>query len=112
MTVKEYLNQFQKTSKEVKDVLGRIEMMKIMNKSEQELLDVEEDLYYLVIKYIDKIKEVSGLLDSVSDPLIYDIMHKRYIQGKKVKEIAEEMGFTERWVLELHREGLSCIKSL
>ena len=69
--------------------LGR-SVVKSMNKSEQELLDVEEDLYYLVIKYIDKMKEVSGLLDSVSDPLIYDIMHKRYIQGKKVKEIAEE----------------------
>lgn len=55
-------------------------------------------------KAIEEVKQLIGLVD---DPLLSRILYKRYLQYKKWEQIAVDLNYTYRRVLQLHGIGLN-----
>lgn len=49
------------------------------------------------------IKEIKSL----SNPVYIDVLNKRYVEGKRLRRIAEEKSYTYSWTRHLHRRALN-----
>lgn len=75
-----------------------------------ELCDLEEQAYQEGIEQLRVYKEASWKIKQLEDENERDVLFYRYIKGLGWWEIAEKMGYTERWVTELHGRALKHLK--
>ena len=54
--------------------------------------------------------EISEALRGLSDRTQYQVLYKRYIEGKRWEEIAVETGYTYRSVTRIHGRGLENVQ--
>lgn len=65
------------------------------------------------IKELEKKKEdIFQIIRSVSNPLHKQILHKRYVQGKKWEDISEELAYELQHIHRLHKKAIYAVCDL
>lgn len=75
-----------------------------------EVTKLENELYQEGVKQVKLQKDISWNIQNLKDENERDVLFYRYIIGKSWWEIADLMGYSERWVTELHGRALSHLK--
>lgn len=126
MTAKEYLQQLQRLDVVIKQKINEKEKLQrkvgtvgavdyskektniapsgeaAFEKITDHICDLEEEINYEIDYFVDKKHEIINQIQSLSNARFIDLLFKRYVQFKKFEQIALEMNFTYRYVLELH----------
>ena len=64
-----------------------------------------------VARLVKSIDEANALIELVNSPRLRLLLTARYINGKTIERIAEEMDYTPRRVSDLHKSALQIILS-
>lgn len=75
-----------------------------------ELDSLERSLREERCKRISAYKDIVKRIKSLHSENELDVLFYRYIRGLAWWEIAEKMGYSERWVLKIHGEALAHLK--
>ena len=75
------------------------------------MVDLEEEINHYIDEFVDLKCKIISQLESLTDNRYYNLLHKRYVQYKKLKQIADEMGYSEEYVRELHCDALKAFES-
>lgn len=78
----------------------------------QRLLDAEKELIRLEGELSDAYKEIMDKLEQMDSDLYKTILMKRYLQGKPLKKIAQEIHYSEGYVCILHTAALKAFATL
>lgn len=76
------------------------------------IVDLENEIDEDIDKFVDKKREVSSILDGISNADQLQVLHKRYVQYKKWEQISEELGMTVRNVTYIHGSALKSVEDL
>lgn len=130
MTAKEYLQQLQRLDVVIKQkinekeelqrkagTIGAVDYSKektgiahsgeaAFEKITDHICDLEKDINSEIDYFVDKKHEIINRIQSLTNACYVDLLFKRYVQLKKFEQIAVEMNFTYRYVLELHGRAL------
>ena len=71
---------------------------------------LEQKLYQEGVEQVRTYKDISWRIRQLHDENERDVMFYRYIKGMNWWEIADTLGYTERWVTELHGRALKNMK--
>lgn len=74
-----------------------------------EIDELERELQKLMDQRLMSVRMVSTAIRKIDDPICAEVMAARYIRGRKYEQIAEDMGFSERWVYNTIRKGVKKI---
>jgi DNA-directed RNA polymerase specialized sigma subunit len=73
-------------------------------------IDFERESAQMSLRRIEQLEkqkeEICRVILSISNPTYKQILHKRYIQGKKWEEIEAELNYAEQHVHRLHRKAV------
>ena len=59
------------------------------------------------IEYLERQKEeIFSIFEKITNPTYKQILHKRYVQGKKWEEIEEELNYASQHLHRLHRKAI------
>ena len=72
-----------------------------------ELTEMEEQLHQEGVEQVISYKDITGRINRLEDENERDVLYYRYIKDKNWWEIADLMGYTERWITELHGRALA-----
>lgn len=75
-----------------------------------ELTEMEEQLHQEGVEQVISYKDITGRINQLEDENERDVLYYRYIKDKNWWEIADLMGYTERWITELHGRALAHLK--
>lgn len=81
----------------VSDKIGNV-VIKILKEKEKALQMVET--------YIEEKSKRIALIETLKNPLEYDVIHLHYVQGKQLTDIATEKGYAESYIYEIHGKAL------
>ena len=134
MTTREYLGQIQRCNKIINNKYIEIEQLKshamglnsfscgerVQTSSSHDkigdlvakIVDLQSEIQDITYEYIEIRSEVVRAIDSVKNPVLYDILFKKYIEGKPLDIIADEVGYSYQRTKELHLDAISAIKIL
>ena len=76
------------------------------------MIDLQNEINELIDQYIDDKQSRIEIIEQVKDPVQYKILHMRYVQYKKLSDIAKELHFSETWVAKIHGRGLYEVQKL
>lgn len=76
------------------------------------IIDLEQKINRMIDIFIDKKQERIEIIEQVDDTLLYSILHKRYVQGKKLYIIAQEEHYTEVHISNKHQEALERVQEI
>lgn len=76
------------------------------------IVDLEQKINRMIDTFIDKKQERIEVIEQVEDTLLYTILHKRYVQGKKFVTIAEEEHYSEVHICNKHQEALEAVQQI
>ena len=76
------------------------------------IVDLETEITATIVEYLGKKEEVIKTIESVENINMYNLLYKRYVEGKPLTSIAEEMGFSEDYVKHLHGDALNIVKKI
>lgn len=60
-------------------------------------VDLETEIDGLIDRLVDTKKEVIQAIEQLESPILYDILHRRYIQYQSLQEIADHYGKEYEW---------------
>ena len=75
-------------------------------------IDIETEIDSLVDKLIDTKKEVIAVIERLSSPLQYDVLHLHYIQFVTLQEIADKYGMSYDWAKQAHKRALKNVQRI
>lgn len=79
-------------------------------------LDFEREQLKTSYKRIEELEkqkeEIFNIISSIKNPVYKQILHKRYIQGKKWEEISEELHYEYPHVHRLHKQAIAEVHEL
>lgn len=131
MTAKEYLQQVRRMDRLINNKIAEIDQLKelatsITAATDREavqtsgvsdkvgnvvasIIDLQNEINALVDNYIDKRKEIIAQIDGIEkqQPLYYAILHGRYIQFRRLQEIADDEGYAAQYIREQHGKALA-----
>lgn len=70
----------------------------------------EEELYREGVEQVKIYRDIDWRISQLENENERDVLFYRYIKAKSWWEIAELMGYTERWITELHGRALAHLK--
>ena len=76
------------------------------------IIDLENSINGEIDRLVDIKRRVMETIDRVENPDQQLILELRYLDFKSWTEIAEEIGFSPRWVQELHERALISIEKI
>jgi hypothetical protein len=76
------------------------------------IVDLEQKINRMIDTFIDKKQERIEVIEQVEDTLLYTILHKRYVQGKKINIIAQEEHYTGVHISNKHQEALEEVQRI
>lgn len=76
------------------------------------ILDLETEITASIVEYLGKKEEVIRTIESVENINMYNLLYKRYVDGKTLTTIADEMGFSEDYIKHLHGDALRVVKKI
>ena len=75
-------------------------------------IDIETEINNLIDKLIDTKKEVIAVIERLSSPLQYDVLHMHYIQFITLQEIADKYGMSYDWAKQAHKRALKNVQRI
>lgn len=135
MDIKEYLNQIQRYEKIINNKLEEIEHLKLLATSISastygiervqtsgsqdkigdtiaKLVDAQRELADNVVELMEKKQKLIDIIESVKNPQYYDFLYKRYVEGKKLTVIADEMEYNEEYIKQFHGKAVNYVKEM
>lgn len=134
MDAKEYLRQVEKLDLRIKNKLieqqqwrdialgitanmdgERVQSSGAKNKIENaviKLVDMGAEIDSLVDNLIEIKKEVIQTIERLDSAVEYDLLHRRYIQGMDLQEIADHYGKEYGWATTTHGRALKNVQAL
>ena len=128
MDIKEYLNQIQRYEKIINNKLEEIEHLKLLatsisastygiervqtSGSQDKIGDTIAKLADNVVELMEKKQKLIDVIESVKNPQYYDFLYKRYVEGKKLTVIADEMEYNEEYIKQFHGKAVNYVKEL
>lgn len=134
MDTREYLNQIQRYDKIIHNKREEIEYLrslatglssfsnaeKVQSSGNQDkigtivarIVDLQAEIADTTNEYLDKRADVIRTIDSVTNPVLYDILFKKYIEGKLLDKIADEIGYSYQRTKELHLSAIMTVKNI
>lgn len=106
-------SQVTKVNKELNPIVVQTSIKKDnMENAVIKLIEKKDNYYKQYLKYY-KIREIliNKILKIKNEKQMMAI-YKRYVEGKKVSKIAEEMGLTYKWTQVLLKRGVNSYKNL
>ena len=76
------------------------------------IVDLENEIDRAIDEYVDKKREISGVLEFVTDPDQLKVLHKRYFEYKQWEQIACEMFMSYRNVCYIHGNALLTVERI
>lgn len=70
------------------------------------IVDLENEINADIDKLVEHKSLAKVLIDKLDEDVLKVILYKRYFSGKTFNQIADEIGYTERWTCELHERAL------
>lgn len=130
MTAKEYLSQVRKMDSRLKLIGLKVEKLRSaldyrspalegsgsgssadrLPDTISLIVDYEQQAEELRQEYIAKYKEIDRSIAAVPDPVLREVLERRYLLYQRWEQIAEEMHRDLRWIYRLHGRALACIK--
>lgn len=127
---KEYLRGYRKHGRRIKRIEAEIEEIRSMklypsmnndgmphgtcnedlSNYAVDLVEKEEELYQEGIKQVKTHKDITYKINQLEDENERDVLFYRYIKSMGFWEIAELMGYSERWITEIHGRALAHLK--
>lgn len=69
-------------------------------------LDLAEEIAGLIKKYTDLKHQIIGEIQSLDKPEYMQVLYKRYVENKRLEEIAREMNYDDVYIRRLHGRAL------
>ena len=76
------------------------------------IVDLQNDINNLIDKYADQMHEIINVIEQVSDPKEYDLLHKHYVQGLSWTYISKTWDNSNTWVHEVKRNALESVQKI
>lgn len=76
------------------------------------IIDLESEITSLTNEYIEKRTEIIRTIDSVENSVLYEILFKRYVEGKSLNIIADEIGYAYPWTRQLHLSAIAEVQKI
>ena len=76
------------------------------------IVDLEAEIDREVDAFLDARQTVSKTLDKIDDTNQFNILHQRYVQGKTLEQVADNMGYTYRWICSMHGRALQTVEKI
>ena len=83
-----------------------------MAKARDVCKEKENDILSQVQILSDKQTEVTGVLDRLTNPTEYKLLHQRYIQGKQPKVIANNFNSSYDWFTTTHGRAIKSVSMI
>lgn len=134
MNAKSFLQQAHRTEQRVNSRLRRLSMLhslatqvtswlggesvsgsgnpQRMEDTIAKIVDLERSINGEIDRLVDQKRAVMDTIEQVGNPDQQLILEYRYLDYKSWPEIAEELGFSPRWVQELHERALASIEKI
>lgn len=106
-------SQVTKVNKELNPIVVQTSVKKDnMENAVIKLIEKKDNYYKQYLKYY-KIREILiNKILKIKNEKQMTAIYKRYVEGKKVSKIAEEMGLTYKWTQVLLKRGVNSYKNL
>ena len=117
MTAKDYLSEIQRLKVIIDQKEKERSYIKAVNKSlfpkeegkfQKLLLEIDGE----IAKSLQKWQEIIGQIYSMPDAKSIRILYMRYVQLKTYEAIAEELSYSECYVMELHKKALKAFEKI
>lgn len=129
MTAKEYLRQVYKIDRRIEITMRKAEKLRsVLDYSPpsggsgssgssadkipdtlSKIFEYEQKVHDLKERYINLYIEIENAIAAVQDPVLREVLERRYLLYQKWEEIAEQMHFTTRRIYQLHGIALKKI---
>lgn len=76
------------------------------------IVDMQNEINNMIDEYADKLKEVVKVIDLVSDPKEYDLLHKHYVQGLSWTYISKVWDNSNTWIHEVKRNAFDSVQKI
>ena len=76
------------------------------------LMEAEEALNREIDRLVALKEEISRVIRQVDDDLCEMVLTKRYLCYMQWEEIAREMHYSRRWVMNLHQRGIEAVEGI
>lgn len=76
------------------------------------VVEIEEEIKLLIEKYIDAKQEIVKTIEMINDATMYDILHKKYIQGMQFEEIGTACNYSRETIKWKHKKALKIIQGI
>lgn len=76
------------------------------------IVDLENEINDMIDVYIDTRNKCIGVIEMLTHPLQYKIIHMHYVQYKSYAKIEEELNYSHTWVMECRKEALKQIERI
>lgn len=74
------------------------------------IADLKAECEKAMIELAAERDKIARQLKQIRNAEYFEILHKRYMENKKIDDIATEMHYSTRWVQKLHRRALIAFK--
>lgn len=133
MTAKEYLEQIELMDTKINNKLVELYQLRCLTTSITAPTDKEavqtsgnkDKIGSIVAKIVDLENEINSMIDDfitikqgcistiekINNPLLYNILHKHYVQYKSLVEIANEENYSYQYIVEAHGSALKAVKN-
>jgi DNA-directed RNA polymerase specialized sigma subunit len=106
------------TKKYTSEIVGVIDTenwLKAMFNINKEL-DFERENIAQSIKRVEQLEKeketLCNIILSITNPLYKQILHKRYVQGKKWEEISSELHYENQHIHRLHKQAIEVVHKI
>lgn len=111
----EELRQLEKLSVEAQNFKNdKVQISHTGSETERLVIEItarQQEITEEWIRLVRRQKEIVRLIESVDDVVLYDILHRRYVQCQTWKEITKQTGYSETHLYRLHKKALEIIIS-
>lgn len=72
----------------------------------ERITDIDKEIESLIVEYIGKKHEIINQIQKLNNNRHIEILYKRYIELKRIEDIACEMNYTYSYAISLHGHAL------
>lgn len=134
MTAKQYLGQVERLNKMISNKIIEVQQLEtqvcnisILNDGDRvqtsgskdrlgdsvaKLVDLRNELSEMINSYITKRCEIIKTIESVPQTNYYEVLFKKYVEGKSLEQICCEMNYSMQHIKRIHGFALNKIKEI
>lgn len=71
------------------------------------IADLQAEINREIDRYVDRKHKIINQIQGLEDHRYVDVLYKRYVEGKRMEEIAYLMSYNFKYTLQLHAEALT-----